>query len=59
MAEWNVARRAPERASRAGRYENVPQAQHATLLGLTHSDAVIRAVDHVLGALPRPAPEQP
>ncbi|WP_309646049.1 alpha/beta hydrolase [Phenylobacterium sp.] len=59
MAEWNVARRAPERASRAGWYENVAEAEHATLLGLTHSDAVIRAVDHVLGALPRPPPEQP
>lgn len=56
MAEWNVARRAPERASRAGWYENVPAAEHATLLGLTHSDAVIRAVDHVLASL-KTAPE--
>ena len=59
MAEWNIARRAPERASRAGYYENVAAAEHATLLGLTHADAVVRAVDHVLKALPRPAPELP
>lgn len=59
MAEWNIARRAPERASRAGWYENVPDAEHATLLGLTHADAVVRAVDHVLKALPRPVLETP
>lgn len=51
MLGWNVARRAPERNSRAGYYENEPAAEHATLLGLTHSDAVLRGVDHVLGAL--------
>lgn len=51
MSGWNVARRAPERNSRAGYYENAPAAQHATLLGLTHSDAVLRGVDHVLSAL--------
>jgi hypothetical protein len=51
MGDWNVARRAPERASRAGYYENVPEAEHATLLGLTHNAAVLRAVDHVLAAL--------
>ena len=48
---WEEARRAPERGSRAGYYENDPAAQHATLLGLTHSDAVLRGVDHVLAAL--------
>lgn len=51
MGDWNVARRAPERASRAGYYENVPEAEHATLLGLTHNAAVLRAVDHVMAAL--------
>jgi len=55
MAGWNQARRAPERNSRAGYYENEPAAGHATLLGLTHSDAVLRGVDHVLAAL-GPAP---
>ncbi len=57
MGEWNLARRAPERASRAGYYENVPEAAHASLLGLTHNGAVLRAVDHVLAALAPPAPE--
>jgi pimeloyl-ACP methyl ester carboxylesterase len=51
MGDWNIARRAPERASRAGYYENVAEAEHATLLGLTHNAAVLRAVDHVLAAL--------
>lgn len=51
MAGWNQARRAPERNSRAGYYENEPAAEHATLLGLTHSDAVLRGVDHVLNGL--------
>jgi pimeloyl-ACP methyl ester carboxylesterase len=51
MGDWNVARRAPERGSRAGYYENVPEAEHATLLGLTHNAAVLRAVDHVMAAL--------
>lgn len=51
MAGWNTARRAPERNSRAGYYENEPAAGHATLLGLAHSDAVLRGVDHVLAAL--------
>ncbi|MDO9433091.1 MAG: alpha/beta hydrolase [Phenylobacterium sp.] len=57
MGEWNLARRAPEQASRAGYYENVQEAAHATLLGLTHNGAVLRAVDHVLAALEPPAAE--
>lgn len=56
MSAWNVARRAPERESRAGFYENVEAAEHATLLGLTHNAAVIRAVEHVIAALP-PKPQ--
>ncbi|MFN3514543.1 MAG: alpha/beta hydrolase [Phenylobacterium sp.] len=59
MGDWNIARRAPERASRAGYYENDPAAGHATLLGLTHSDAVLRGVDHVLAALAAPPQETP
>ena len=55
MAGWNEVRRAPERNSRAGYYENEAQAGHATLLGLTHSDAVLRGVDHVLAALAKPS----
>lgn len=45
------ARRAPEKASRAGYYEGVAGAQHATVLGLTHGDAVVRGVRHVLDHL--------
>lgn len=56
MGEWNIARRAPERASRAGYYENVAGAEHASLLGLTHNGAVLRAVDHVLSALDQETP---
>ena len=48
---WDKARRAPERQSRSGYYENDPAATHTTLLGLAHSDAVLRGVDHVLAAL--------
>ena len=48
---WADSRRAPAEASRAGYYENDPSAQHATLLGFEHSDAVLRGVDHVLAAL--------
>lgn len=51
MSGWNVARRAPERNSRAGYYQNERAAGHATLLGLAHSDAVLRGVEHVLKAL--------
>jgi pimeloyl-ACP methyl ester carboxylesterase len=51
LGEWNIARRAPERASRAGYYENARQAAHASVLGLEHNAAVLRGVDHVLGAL--------
>jgi hypothetical protein len=64
--EWPVAvitagdenradpRRAPAEASRAGYYENAPLAQHATLLGARHNEAVVHGVDHVLAALTRP-----
>lgn len=57
MGEWNIARRAPERASRAGYYENVAEAEHANLLGLEHNGAVLRAVDHVLATLAPPSPQ--
>ncbi|HEX2801973.1 MAG TPA: alpha/beta hydrolase [Phenylobacterium sp.] len=46
--EWNDARRAPERASRAGRYEAVEGASHTTILGETFGDAAVRGVEHVL-----------
>jgi len=45
-------RRAPADASHAGYFENDPSAGHANLLGLDHSDAVLRGVAHVMAALP-------
>lgn len=58
LGEWNVARRAPERASRAGYFENEPRAEHASVLGLKYNDVVIHGVDHVLAALKAaPSPE--
>jgi pimeloyl-ACP methyl ester carboxylesterase len=49
--EWNDARRAPEQASRAGRYEEVAGASHTTILGGTYGDAAVRGVEHVLAHL--------
>lgn len=51
MADFNVYRRAPERESRAGFYESIPQAGHATMLGLAHSGPILTAVDQVIGAI--------
>jgi len=47
---------APARASHAGYSENVPQATHQTLVGLAHSDAVLRGIDHVRDAGAKSAP---
>ncbi|HEX4711565.1 alpha/beta hydrolase [Phenylobacterium sp.] len=54
-SEANDARRAPERASIAGRFEAVEGASHTTILGETYGDGVVRGVEHVLAHLP-PAP---
>ena len=51
-SERNDARRAPERASSAGRFEAVEGASHTTILGPTYGDAVVRGVEHVLAHLP-------
>ncbi|MDB5437004.1 MAG: hypothetical protein JWR47_3261 [Phenylobacterium sp.] len=51
-SERNDARRAPERASSAGRFEAVEGASHTTVLGPTYGDAVVRGVEHVLAHLP-------
>jgi pimeloyl-ACP methyl ester carboxylesterase len=51
-ADFNNARRVPERASRAGYFEQVPQASHNSVLGETWDDAVVRGVEHVLANLP-------
>lgn len=49
--EWNDARRVPERASQAGRYEAVEGASHTTILGEAHGEAAVRGVEHVLAHL--------
>lgn len=49
--EWNDARRVPERASQAGRFEAVEGASHTTILGEAHGDAAVRGVEHVLAHL--------
>lgn len=54
MAGWNDARRAPEKAAKHGYYENDPNAEHASLLGLEHNATVLRGVDFVLDALKQP-----
>jgi len=40
----------PAKQSAHGYFENVPAATHTSLLGLTHGDAVVRGIDHVLKA---------
>ena len=40
----------PALRSRFGYSEHVPGARHATLLGLTYADAVVRAIEHVRDA---------
>lgn len=52
-AAWNAMRHAPGRASRAGLVENVAAANHTTLLGVTHGERVVSAVEHVLAAAGR------
>lgn len=52
-AAWNVARHAPGRDSRSGRVENVAAANHTTLLGTTHGERVVAAIEHVLAAAGR------
>lgn len=42
---------APARASRAGYVDHVAGCTHATLLGEAYADAVVKGVEHVLGAL--------
>jgi pimeloyl-ACP methyl ester carboxylesterase len=50
-AGWTEAQTAPARGSRYGYEDHVTSAGHATLLGVKHADAVVRAVDHVLRAV--------
>ena len=48
---WKDLQAAPARASAHGSYANIPDASHASLLGLDHADAIVKAIDHVRDAL--------
>jgi pimeloyl-ACP methyl ester carboxylesterase len=50
-AAFKRAQAAPAAKSRAGLYENIDGATHATLLGPRYSDAIVRGIDHVMAAL--------
>ena len=52
---WKSIQAAPARASRHGYVEHVAGAAHATLLGLSFADAVVRGVEHVRAAVLQPA----
>jgi pimeloyl-ACP methyl ester carboxylesterase len=57
MDVWNEVRHAPARDSRAGFIDNVDEASHTTMLGLTYGDRVVAGVEKVLAALtPTSAP---
>jgi pimeloyl-ACP methyl ester carboxylesterase len=53
MDAWNAVRQAPARGSAAGMIDNVDDADHRTLLGLTHGDRAVAGVEHVLRAAGR------
>jgi pimeloyl-ACP methyl ester carboxylesterase len=44
------AQAAPAARSKAGLYENIDGATHATLLGPRFADAIVRGIDHVIAA---------
>jgi pimeloyl-ACP methyl ester carboxylesterase len=49
-AAFKRAQAAPAERSKAGFYENIEAASHATLLGPRFSDAIVRGIDHVIAA---------
>jgi pimeloyl-ACP methyl ester carboxylesterase len=48
---WKAVQSAPALASRHGCVENVAQADHASLLGTAHADAIVRGIDHIRAVL--------
>jgi len=48
MSMWDEVRQAPARASAAPLIATLPEANHRTMLGLTHGGAAVTAVEHVL-----------
>ena len=45
---WDEVRQAPARGSNAGMIEAIADANHRTMLGLTHGDRAVAGVEHVL-----------
>ena len=56
---WQLLQAAPARASRHGHVENVAAASHADILGTKHADAVVRGIDHVIGAIRKRTRQRP
>ena len=55
-AAWDETRAEAARRSKSGYYENVPNAAHATLLGVQFADHIVKAIDHVRAAITAAAP---
>jgi len=55
FAKWAEGRQVPAKASRAGYISANPDANHNTLLGMEHGDAVVKGVKHVLTSLKPPS----
>jgi pimeloyl-ACP methyl ester carboxylesterase len=51
---WEKGRRAPERRSHHGSYENAPAASHNSILGGGYNDIVVRGLDRVFAGLAAP-----
>jgi pimeloyl-ACP methyl ester carboxylesterase len=56
-APFKLSQAAPAKHSKAGAYENIDAATHATLLGPRHSDAIVRGIDHVIAAAAQAPPD--
>jgi pimeloyl-ACP methyl ester carboxylesterase len=57
-AAFKRAQAAPAMRSKAGLYENIEAATHASLLGPRHFDAIVRGIDHVIAAAAASAPTE-
>ncbi len=49
-SDWSQGRGAPARASRAGYLAGDPTANHASLLGEAHAEAILKGIEHVMHA---------
>jgi hypothetical protein len=59
-AEWKALQAEPARQAMHGYVDNVADASHATLLGVSHADSVVRGVEFVRQAIDAetPSPSQ-